>query len=151
MAHPGGRPREYDRKEVAQQLLEWVAKEDSTNINGFVGDYLIPYSRIWQFAQEDPEFREILDIVKSKIGVRREAWVNAKLLHPTAYGLNARVYDKAMHQYYREDAKYLSDLRKEEGQAVPKESEEKLDAMMRQVNQMQEESKAALSSVSKDK
>ncbi len=145
-----GRPREYDRVLIAQQMMEWVAKDDSINLCGFCADYWIPYSRMWAWAQEDKEFRDILEMIRLKIAQRREQWVSEKRLHQTAYGLNARVYDRPMHQYYREDSKYQSDLKKEEGATIAPETANQFENMMNQIKKLQEASNTSLISLAND-
>lgn len=139
-----GRPREYDRELIAQQMIEWVKRDNSINMCGFCSEYWVPYSRMWSWADEDEQFRDVMEMVKLKIAQRREEWVSAKLLHQTAYGMNARVYDKPMHKYYREDAKYQSELKKEEVNAVPVKTTEHFESLMNQLDGIQEQSKALL-------
>lgn len=51
---PVGRPKEYDREEIAAKMLEWAKLETSINLNGFCIslDPPISPSRISNWAKE---------------------------------------------------------------------------------------------------
>lgn len=145
-----GRPAKYNKEELLDKLFEWVRKEDSNNLNGFCAYAWIPYSTLNGYVKEDPRFSEAYDLVRAIVAVRREEMMNNKLMAANVYQLNARVYDRIMNQQWEEEQKFISDLRKEEALLVPKESSEKLQSLVEQLNQMQEDSKIAFSKESID-
>jgi hypothetical protein len=112
MVNLGGRPREYDRDKVAQDLIEWAKKDDSINVNKFCAYYDPPFpvTNLSDWAKEDDGFRRSYNTAKSFIAFRREEWLSKQLLHQKAYDLTAPAYDGIV----RESKQFESSLRKDE-------------------------------------
>ncbi len=90
-----GRPRIYDKKKIADELVEWSEKHDSINLNKFCALHnpKIPPKKISEWAKEDDYFKEAYEIAKAHLGFRREEWLNSEQMHVKAYDLNASTYD----------------------------------------------------------
>lgn len=151
MVQPFGRPREHDRKQLADDLIEWAMLEDSLNLCGFAALKLIPPRKIWQFSVEDDYFREAYDLAKAMIGERRDKMLNAKLLATESYKLNAHVYDYFMKQEHRDDLEFQSKLKNEETKSVPDDIRDTFTALMSQVSSRQSTSKSDLTKSNIDK
>lgn len=112
---PPWRPREHDRDEIAGKLVEWAKKEDSINLCGFccsLDDPLVP-SKLSQWAAEDTNFRQALEIARCFLGQRREKLLNQELLHVKGYDLNSTTYDIFLKEDKMHMSAYESSLRKE--------------------------------------
>lgn len=90
-----GRPQEYDRNQVAIDMLEWAKDEDSINVNKFCAlhDPIIPPRTLLNWIETDENFRRAYECVKSFIAFRREEMLNEDGLHQKAYDANLTVYD----------------------------------------------------------
>lgn len=88
-----GRPREWDRTEIAIKMLEWAKDERNINLCGFSADNLIPSPKILEWARTDEDFRQTYELVRDFIGRRREERLTKGELHVKAYDLNAMTYD----------------------------------------------------------
>ena len=104
----GGRPREYDRDKIADDLIVWAQKYDSYNLNGFCALNMIAPQKITEWAKECPRFHEAYTIAKTFLGLRREQGLNEGKVHQKAYDLNAAVYDYFLKQERREHAEFES-------------------------------------------
>ncbi len=111
-----GRLREYDRDQIAKDLIEWAKKPDSINLNKFCCSYPTPFSpkKISAWSFEDEFFRESVEIAKAFLGARREEWLNQEILHVKGYDLNASTYDYFLKEEKRIQAEFESSLRKDE-------------------------------------
>lgn len=107
------RPREWDRDQVADDLVAWAQLDDSINLCAFCANKLIPPSKLPQWSVECEIFRQAYDLAKIFIAVRREAKLNKNELHVKAYDLNAATYDYFMKKEKRDQAKFECDLDKE--------------------------------------
>ena len=114
-----GRPREYDREKIMEELIEWVKLDDSLNICGFAGPRFIEIDKFSLFSRECEKFRRVYHSVKMIIGERREKMMNAKLLDANVYNRNAHTYDAFMRQTYHEDKEFESTLKQKENKALP--------------------------------
>lgn len=119
--HPGGRPREHDREQIAKELIEWAKKDSSINLCEFCFTREPPLtpSTIAHWSNESEQFRQAVDIAKCAIGCRRERKLTNNELHVKAYDLNANTYDYFLKQEKREHAKYEADLSKEVDKTLP--------------------------------
>lgn len=109
-----GRPREHDRDQMAEDLIEWAKLDDSINLNAFCAMKEIPPSNITIWANQCNEFRKAYELAKTYLGVRRELKLTKNELHVKAYDLNAATYDYFLKQEKRDQALYDSELRKSE-------------------------------------
>jgi hypothetical protein len=107
---PFGRPREYDRNEIAQKLIEWAKKDNSLNLCEFCGENLIPPQKLGVWAKECEYFRSSYDIVKSLIASRREKKLSKGELHVKAYDLNAATYDYFLKEERREEKAFEAEI-----------------------------------------
>lgn len=113
---PPWRPREHDRDQVASELIEWARKEDSINLCGFCTDREHPIvpSKLSQWADQDDNFRQALEITRAFLGSRREKLLNQERLHVKGYDLNATTYDIFLDEKKEKTSRFESSLRKEE-------------------------------------
>src|SRR5258708_2877992 len=120
-----GRPREWDRSIVAQDLITWAKLDSSTNLNGFCSDNLIPPSKISEWARACKDFRLAFELAKSFLAKRREEKLSKGTLHVKAYDLNVAVYDHFTKEDRKEQAAYEASLKVEK----PEDSEKTKDAV----------------------
>ncbi len=113
-----GRPREYDLKLVAKDLLEWASKDDSINLNKFCAYNDIVPATMLRWKDEDSDFREAYNKAKAFIGFRREEQLSKGKLHVKAYDLNATVYDAFGREEKMAMTKYEADVRKLDDQST---------------------------------
>ncbi len=106
------RPKEYNREQIAKDLIEWAKKPDSINLCKFCAYHepIIPPSYLSIWANEDDEFSKAYDAAKLFLGFRREEWLNKENLHVKAYDLNAKTYDYFLKEEHQHQAKYLASL-----------------------------------------
>ena len=115
-----GRPQEYDRKQVAVNLVEWAKKATSINLCGFctTHDPLLPPVYLSRWAKDDEDFRLAYETAKAFLGNRREQMLNDDLLHVKAYDLNATTYDWFLKDEKRQQAEFESSLKEKENSAT---------------------------------
>jgi hypothetical protein len=103
-----GRPREFDRDKVANDLVEWAKKDDSINLNKFcaLNEPRIAPSKLALWSKEDDNFRLAYEEAKSFLAYRREEWLNSQALHVKAYDLNASTYDYFLKEERRDQLEY---------------------------------------------
>jgi hypothetical protein len=101
-----GRPQEFDRNKVAQELIEWAKKPDSINLCKFCAlhDPIISPSYLSIWAKEDDNFSKAYDAAKLFLGFRREEWLSQETLHVKAYDLNAKTYDYFLKEEHQQQA-----------------------------------------------
>ena len=119
--HPGGRPRERDRDQIAFELIEWAKQPDSINLNKFCCTREPPLapSMITNWARECNQFKRAYETAKAFIGARREEKLSRNELHVKAYDLNAPTYDYYLKEEKREQLEFESNLRKQEDAVKP--------------------------------
>lgn len=137
-----GRPRKYDRDQVALMLLDWAFKEDSLNLNGFCGEILITPSKITEWAREENNFRLAYETAKAIISERREQKLNDGELHVKAYDLNASVYDHFLKMERREFAQFESLLKSQTENNVDEGTKAHIEALLFKLDKMQRQSSA---------
>ena len=115
ISHPYvfGRPREWDRAKVAQDLVEWSKLDTSINLCEFCGMHMMQATKITDWAREDEHFRAAYHIAKHNIGSRREVKLSKGELHQKAYDLNAKTYDHFLKEETREQIAYEASLKVE--------------------------------------
>jgi len=145
-----GRPRKHNRDQIALDLLEWVQKDDSTNLCGFCADMMLDPKKIFLWSNEDEEFRHCVDIAKMHIARRRENMVSSRLLYSKAYEMNAPVYDLFLKEEKQLQAKFESRLKQDEQSVVKEEDKERFDAIMNQLLSLQSSSNQATSNINKE-
>ncbi len=106
----------------------------------------MPANNLNKWADEDDEFRRAYETAKSFVAFRREEFLSAELLHVKAYDLNAGVYDKLTNRHRRDEAKFDSNLKKEETKEYSAADKLKLDMLFNQVTSSQSDRKIATSS-----
>lgn len=143
---PNGRPREYDLKKVAKDLIEWAQKDDSWNLCGFSADFLIPAATVLRWKDEDPDFREAFDIAKNILGKRRERDLSRGKLHVKAYDLNATCYDKYLKDERIDIMRVEAALNKDKEQALDDGNMQRYNAIQKMLFDLQKQKKAAPSS-----
>ncbi len=134
-----GRPREHNREQIAQDMIEWARKDDSLNLNKFCALYdpPIPPSKITHWAKEEEGFRQAYESTKAFIGFRREEKLNANELHVKAYDLNATTYDHFLKEERRQQAEFEAALKSDENQKVDDKIEFGYKSIMIQLGNLQ--------------
>lgn len=119
----GGRPREHDRDQIANELIEWAKLDDSINLNGFccTREPPIAPSKLTVYSNECPRFRQAYELAKAFLGNRRERKLSNNELHVKAYDLNAAVYDYYLKEEKRDQARFEAELGKDKANAAPAE------------------------------
>jgi hypothetical protein len=141
-AHPLGigRPREYDGDKIFADLIKWAKKEDATNFLGFCGEYGIPSKVLLKYSTF-PEYRELYNIAKDLIGMRREINLSKGKLHPIAYSRNVYAYDvfsrDTQEEMNKEEIKYAHELKKETDENVSEKIVEQFEGLMNQIDKLQ--------------
>lgn len=111
IGNQGGRPRTWDRKFIALEMIAWSKLDTATNLNGFCGIHEIWPQKLYEWADDDIEFWEALTITKSNLAQRREDMLNQGLLHKAAYDNNAGAYDYVIKRNKRKDMEFESKLK----------------------------------------
>jgi len=88
-----GRPREYDSKKIADELLAWSKEEDSINIAQFCADRGYLPGLIWRLDKESEDFSYAYTIARLKLAERRERYMNNNILNYGAWHRYQRGYD----------------------------------------------------------
>jgi hypothetical protein len=132
-----GRPRKYDREQVALELVEWCKKEANINLCGFTVDTGIVPSMIFTWCKEDPIFQKAYEEAKTILGAKREKLLNMNKLHYKAYDMNAIVYDSYLKYAKREHAQFEAEIKREAEIKVGVETMEQFQALMRQIRSQQ--------------
>ncbi len=77
LGNKGGAPRTYDRKQIAEDLIEWSYQPDALKYTMFARylkekrNILFNLTRLCDWADEDTEFAESLSIAKQNIDINR--------------------------------------------------------------------------------
>lgn len=143
-----GRPRERDREKIAKDLIEWAKLDDSINVNKFCALHVDPplaVQKLSQWSEEDDSFREAYETAKTFLAFRREEFVSADLLHVKPYDLCAGAYDGVIHSYRRKEAKFDSNLKKEETKEYSEADKAKIDTIFDQLSSLRSERNIATS------
>lgn len=138
---PAGRPRIHDRQKIAQDLVEWAAKDDSININKFTSYYDPPFSttKLWVWAEEDPEFRNSYETAKQRVATRREEWLNDKRLHVKAFDISQYAYDPFLHKDRADFAAFMAALKVEEQKQISTEDKSRFDDFIKTFKALQKQ------------
>jgi hypothetical protein len=151
--HPGGRPREWDREKILEELIEWVKKPDSINLNKFCGtrEPMLDPAKLSQWAGECEEFRKSYRAAKTLLGARREEWLNAEQLHQKAYHLNVNAYDYFAKEEDRDNYKFQKEIDAKVGKEINASSnedvKERLNRTLDQLSDIQSSLKNAKSKI----
>ncbi len=138
LGNQGGRPREYDRASIAEELIKWAKLPDSVNLCGFCcsRDPPLDPNKVTQWALEDDEFRKAYRTAKAFLGNRREQMLSADLLHSKAYDLNAKTYDHFLKDEHRQQMEFESALASKENASYSEKDAQRLDAFTNQVSKL---------------
>lgn len=110
---PFGRPREYNREKIFEDLIEWARKDDSLNINKFCCTQDPPFGvrRLSEWARGNHDFLLSYETAKAFLACRREEKLSTQELHVKAYDLTASVYDLSLKDEIEDTAKFNSNLK----------------------------------------
>jgi hypothetical protein len=113
MAVNFGRPREYDREKIANDLIAWALEETSTNLCQFSRLHMLDPDLLYDWSYKDEHFARAYRLAKTILGERRERMYNEGSIKDSAYKGQLRVYDL----YYKHDdydiLKYKNELAKQ--------------------------------------
>ncbi len=111
-----GRPSKYDLKAIAKELVEWSQNPDSLKFTMFSAPRMLNLQRFPEWAKKDEDFAEALAISKQFLDINRFNAAANEMMPEKWYSKNERIYDP-LHAYdYREEKRFESGLRKEEGE-----------------------------------
>lgn len=140
----GGRPREYERLETAENMLKWALKDDSLNLTGFCAEYMIPSSTILTWSKETTEeglqFSRAYVLVKDILANRRERRLTEGALHVKAYDLNAKVYDSFLRDEHRANLAYEASLKAQEAEQGTEQQQNMFKDVMNQLSSLRSSS-----------
>ena len=135
-----GRPPKHDWYSIFKDMDEWSKTDACISINAFVAQHksdVTPRMLIEKAALYDDDnkyFSCTYELVKSRIGARRESNLSLGTLHAKAYDLNAKAYDYVMKHEHREEKTFEYELAKLQEQE--KVSPEVMDAFKAFMEQM---------------
>ena len=109
-----GRPREHDRKKIAKELLEWSTNPTAFNLIQFARPRMINVTKLPDWADEDEEFREALQLAKQSLAMNRfEAAIEGALPYAD-YAKNEAQYDPMRDKFQQRERRLELELKKEE-------------------------------------
>lgn len=111
-----GRPSQYDLKAIAKELVEWAQHPSSIKFTMFAAPRHINLQRFPEWAKKDEDFAEAYTLAKQYLDINRLNITMQQVLPETWYSKNERIYDPIHAHEYREEKKFESNLRKEEGE-----------------------------------
>lgn len=132
---PAGRPREHNREQIVNDLIEWAKKDDSININKFCAYKNLAPSKLSEWSRESEEFRLSYETAKTWIAFRREELLTQNALHVKAYDMNASVYDYFIRAEKRDLLAYESSLKQQENKIVSVDIEKSQKQLMDMLDQ----------------
>jgi hypothetical protein len=116
---PPWRPREYDREEIANEMLDWSKEPNSRCLGQFTSKRDIPPQYISHLCKESKYFSEVLSMVRMNLGLNRlELALQAKFpldevkRHEYRYNPFYR-QDEREEFLFREDARKRTDVHNE--------------------------------------
>ncbi len=120
MAHPGGRPREYDRIAVGIEFVQWVKDHpECLTVPHFTTSNGYSTPRLLEWVKEDQQFREYYMEAKELIGINRLKATMAnkdngeKVLDKTIYLRHVHNFDSDIKACDREDKAFEASLKNE--------------------------------------
>lgn len=111
-----GRPSQYDLKAIAKELVEWAQNPNSIKFTMFAAPRHLNLQRFSEWAKKDEDFAEAYTLAKQYLDINRLNIIIQQVLPETWYSKNERIYDPIHEEHYRQDKKFESGLRKEEGE-----------------------------------
>lgn len=142
-----GRPREHDRKQIAQELLEWSTNPTAFNLIQFARPRLLNVNMLPNWAKEDDDFREALELAKQSIAMNRfEAAIEGALPFSEVHR-NEADYDPLRDRFQqrekrfdleieKEKIKYAAEMRKEIETEVMKQKEVEFKDFINQISSL---------------
>lgn len=94
-----GRPRKYDLKKEAEDLLKWSEKSTSTCLYQFTDDKDYLAQDLSKFSDADVDFKLALLKAKERIARRREDAMNRGKINYGAWNRWAGFYSQHLHDY----------------------------------------------------
>ncbi len=111
-----GRPSQYNIKAIAKELVEWAQHPDSLKFTMFSAPRHLNLQRFPEWAKKDEDFAEAFALSKQFLDINRFKAAANELMPENWYSKNERIYDPLHDEHYREEKKFESGLRKEEGE-----------------------------------
>jgi hypothetical protein len=108
-------PRIYDRKQIMDEMIEWVENESSISFCEFCYSHGYLPRTIWTFQQESQDFEDVYTLVKMKLAERRERMVNNDAMHYGAFQRYQKFCDPFLSQ--AEDNEKDKDAARQKGVA----------------------------------
>ena len=91
--------KQYHPLLVAEQLLEWVKKEDSLTISQFCAEMGFSHRTINYLVAQDAVMEEAMDITKITLAARREKLLHEDNINYGSWARYASYYDGFLHDY----------------------------------------------------
>jgi len=106
-----GRPRQYDLKIEAEEIVKWAKRTDSMHLAAFaIGrGYAAPKLYLWR--DEDKDFREALTIAKDLLAIRLREAVNNKTYNERIGARDITAHDSLLKLDERADMEFSSNLK----------------------------------------
>jgi hypothetical protein len=101
-----GRPRKYNLEKEAQDLLEFIKRDDCLSLEDFTNDKEYLSQELSGFAQGSEVFALALKKAKEVIGRRREDFVSKGRMNSSVWNRSARLYSKNL----KEEEEHEKDL-----------------------------------------
>lgn len=109
-----GRPREYDRMQIAKELLEWSTNPTALNLIQFTRPRMLSVTKLPDWASEDEEFHEALKLAKESLAMNRfEATLEGALPYAD-YAKNEAQYDPMRDRFQQRERRLELEMKKEE-------------------------------------
>lgn len=108
-----GRPKEYDRQEIANIMLTWADNPNNTSVTKFLADHTLDYDTIFYWCETDKPFSRNYSKMKLKIARNREAKAECGDMYFGVYAMHQRNYDPTIVQNIIHDKELDAKLRKE--------------------------------------
>jgi hypothetical protein len=120
MAHPGGRPQEYDRMALGREMLEWSKKPDALTVPMFATSKGLHSGKLREWALASEEFRALFLAAKENVGINRlKAVSNPDIkLDPGIYKQTMHFYDLDIKEDVRDEKRFDADLKRQEEKSI---------------------------------
>jgi hypothetical protein len=136
-AQNAGRPERWTVEEtcaLSANLLEWMDRDDSICLSGFIGDNYITFQTIQYLTNKFPEFLYIYNIARNKIANRLATRVG-KSVHVVHYNRYQATYDDSLKSYDKEMMTAKTQLDNEEQKIAEKKAMETSGRIQEQIKE----------------
>lgn len=111
MAHPGGRPQEYDRIAIGYEMVEWSKRSDALTVPMFATSKGLHSGILRNWANENEQFRALFLQAKENVGINRLNSVKNNTLNEGIYKQTMHFYDLDIKADVREEKEFEAQLK----------------------------------------